>query len=164
MHDEGARDASEVGRVMDGGYLMRAPCSGCGCMTGSVAEKNGQDTVRCARCNRHCYNAPRTETGKEQRSVTTVRNGIKPSTRFAVIERDGGRCWWCKSDGNLHVGHILSVKDAFAAGLTDDEINDEENLVAQCEECNLGQGARPTPLRVAILRARISFRRHKDVS
>ena len=45
-------------------------------------------------------------------------------------------------------------------GLTDDEVNDDENLAAMCEECNLGIGKQPLPLRtaIAILRARISWR------
>lgn len=141
-------------------YQMRKPCP-CGSELGYLTEVNGQDTVRCLACDRHCYNAPRTETGRAVRSVSTVHNGIKPKLRVKIIERDGGRCVICHADNRpLHVGHIVSVDAGLAIGLADSEINDEENLIAMCEECNLGQGDQPIPLSVAIriLRARISWR------
>lgn len=140
-------------------FAMRTPCPSCGSSAGVIQERNGQDTVRCAECNRFCYNAPRTETGREQRSVTTVHAGIKPKQRARIILRDGGRCILCGSTGNLHVGHLVSVDAGMRYGLTDQEINHDENLVAMCEVCNLGIGAEPIPLRVAIvvLRARISW-------
>ena len=64
----------------------------------------------------------------------------------------------------MHVGHVVSVAEGFTTGLSDDEINDEENLIAVCDECNLGQGSQPIPLRVAIaiLRARISWRNKQE--
>lgn len=142
-------------------FTMRAPCR-CGSTTGRIVEKSGQDTVRCNVCNAYCYCAPRTETGRAVRSVSTVRRGIRPSDRTRILERDGYRCVLCRQDdaSKLHVGHIVSVDAGIATGLSDEEINDDENLIAQCEECNLGQGPQPIPLRVAvvILRARISWR------
>lgn len=142
-------------------FTMRQPCVGCSGLTGRLLERNGQDTVRCLGCDRFQYNAPRTETGREQRSVTTIHEAIKPKQRARIILRDGGRCILCGRTGNLHVGHLISVDAGLNFGLTDTEINDDENLVAQCEECNLGIGAEPMPLRVAIvvLRARISWRK-----
>lgn len=141
-------------------FTMRAACK-CGSITGRIIERNGQDTVRCLACNAYCYCAPRTETGRAVRSVRTVHKGIRPSDRARILERDGHRCVLCKADHvPLHIGHVVSVDAGLATGLSDAEINDEENLIAQCEECNLGQGAQPIPLRVAIaiLRARISWR------
>jgi 5-methylcytosine-specific restriction endonuclease McrA len=141
-------------------FTMRKPCR-CGSDFGKLAEVNGQDTVRCVACNAFAYNAPRTETGRAVRTVTTVHKAIKPKLRARILERDGHRCVLCKADNvRLHVGHVVSVDAGFATGLTDAEINDEENLIAQCEECNLGQGSQPIPLRVAIaiLKARISWR------
>jgi len=66
----------------------------------------------------------------------------------------------------MHVGHVVSVDAGMAIGLSDAEINDEENLIATCEQCNLGQGAQPIPLRVAIaiLRARITWRNKQEAS
>jgi 5-methylcytosine-specific restriction endonuclease McrA len=142
-------------------YKMRKPCQGCGCEFGLLSEVNGQDTVRCFACNRHCYNAPRTETGRAQRTVSTVHNAVKPKLRSKILERDGHRCVLCHAeDVPLHVGHVVSVDAGLAVGLSDAEINDEENLIAQCQECNLGQGAQPIALSVAvrILKARISWR------
>lgn len=145
-------------------YKMRKPCT-CGSETGFLTEVNGQDTVRCLACNKHCYNAPRTETGREQRSSTTVHAAIKPQKRTRVLERDGHQCVLCRAiDRPMHVGHIVSVEAGLAVGLSDAEINDEENLIVQCEECNLGQGSQPISLSVAIriLRARLSWRdRHE---
>lgn len=148
-------------------FAMRKPCPGCSAPNGRIIEVNGQDTVRCLSCDRHCYNAPRTETGRAQRSVTTVHAAIKPKQRARIIMRDGARCMWCRADDrNLHVGHIISVDAGVRFGLTDAEVNDDENLVAQCEECNLGLGSEPMSLRVAIavLRARISWRNRTETT
>ena len=85
----------------------------------------------------------------------------KPKTRTKILARDGYQCVLCHATGVLlHVGHIVSVDAGLAVGLTDAEINDEENLIAQCEECNLGQGKQPISLSLAIriLKARISWR------
>jgi 5-methylcytosine-specific restriction endonuclease McrA len=142
--------------------VMRKPCPGCGGDRGVISEVNGQDTVRCVTCNRFCYNAPRTETGRAARTTTTVHNGIKPKQRARIIGRDGNQCQWCRTtSAPLHVGHIVSVDAGLAYGLTDEEINNDENLVAMCQECNLGMGAEPMPLRVAValIRARISWAR-----
>lgn len=35
-------------------------------------------------------------------------------------------------------------------GLTDEEINSDDNLAAFCDECNLGLGKQPVPLRLAV--------------
>jgi len=63
----------------------------------------------------------------------------------------------CGSTVSLTVGHLVSVKVGHSYGLTDDEINSQENLCAMCEECNSGLGATPVPLRLAIsmIRSRI---------
>lgn len=145
-------------------YQMRAACK-CGSGFGRITETNGQDVVRCISCDAYCYSAPRVETGRKQRSVTTVHKGIRPKLRAKILERDGYRCVLCCAvNVPLHVGHVVSVDAGLATGLKDEEINDEENLIAQCEECNLGQGAQPIPLRVAIaiLKARISWRNKNE--
>lgn len=142
-------------------YEMRKPCIKCGGTLGVLLEVGKQDTVRCLACNTHCYNAPRTETGRAQRSVTTVHKAIKPKLRAKILTRDCHRCVLCHAvNVPLHVGHVVSVDAGMAVGLTDEQINDEENLIAQCEECNLGQGAQPLSLGLAItiLKARISWR------
>lgn len=140
---------------------MRSLCKGCNDNMGVVAEVNGQDTVRCRTCDRFQYNAPRTETGRAARTVTTVHNGIKPKQRARILMRALARCEVCGSRDSLHVGHILSVEVGVEYGLADDMINHDENLLAMCAECNLGQGSEPMPLAVAvsILRARISWAR-----
>lgn len=141
-------------------YKMRADCRfGCGSDLGRIETKNGQDCVYCIGCGRHQYNAPRVETGREARSVTTVHNGIKPKQRARILERDGGRCFLCGKGENLHVGHLLSVNEGLKQGLTEVEINDDENLAAMCDECNLGMADRPVPIRliIAVLMARLKL-------
>lgn len=134
---------------------MRAPCSGCGCPDGVLRPRNHQDCVFCASCNRFAYNAPRTETGREQRSVTTIHNGVSPKQRARILLRDQFSCIVCHAhDRQLHVGHLLSVKTAFslhesgflAKALTDEQVNSDENLGSMCEECNLGIGKETIPL------------------
>lgn len=139
---------------------MRDPCADCGNTTGVVVERNGQDTVRCEACNRFSYNAPRVETGRAQRSVSTVHAAIKPKQRMRILERAGAKCEVCGARGNLHVGHICGVAAGLAYGVSEKLLNDDENLMALCEECNLGQGAAPMslPLALAIIRCRVSFR------
>lgn len=145
---------------------MRAPCVACGCTDGVVLERNGQDTVRCTGCDKFQYNAPRTETGRAQRSNATVHDGIKPSQRARIIARALARCEHCGATGPgtiLHVGHILSVEYGLRFGVPDEELNHDENLLALCEACNLGMGCEPMPLRlaVAILRARIAWTKRR---
>lgn len=147
-------------------FEMRKPCPNCGGTEGCIVEKNGQDTVRCTSCARFCYNAPRVETGREQRSVTTVHEAIRPKQRARILARASARCEVCGARGNLHVGHIVSVVVGLNFSLTEVELNDDENLLCLCEECNLGQGKEPMPLRVAaaVLRARIAWRNQMEAS
>src|SRR5215831_19006688 len=128
--------------MSDGGskpYEMREPCRGCGCEFGTITESGSQDVVRCLDCKRFCYNAPRVETGKAVRTVQTVHAAIKPKLRARILERATGRCELCGKGAEaapLHVGHLLSVEQGIAGGLTDQEINHESNLAAFCDECN----------------------------
>ena len=147
-------------------FSLRAPCAGCTSEVGYVLERNGQDTVRCVSCDRFQYNAPRTETGRAVRSVSTIHAAVRPKQRARIILRAGAKCETCGAAGRdgLHVGHIVSVEVGLNFGLSDDEINDDENLLALCAECNLGFGAEPMPLRVAIsvLRARVAWARRNE--
>lgn len=150
-----AREVSDV----EHDYKMRAPCRVCGSEVGRIETRGGQDCVFCV-CGRLCYNAPKTETGRAPRTVTTVHNGIKPGKRSRILERANGACEICHAANRpLHVGHIVSVAEGVKAGMSDLEINSDENLAAMCEECNLGQADRPVSLRMlmAVLKARLQF-------
>lgn len=140
----------------DTGYQMRAPCTSCGHSVGRVSTVNGQDTVRCELCGTFQYNAPRAETGREKRSVTRNREPLKPGKRARILERDGYRCQLCGSRENLHVGHVMSVKEGLTYGLTQEELDDDENLMAMCDECNLGQG--DTPMAPRLYRVLLQYR------
>jgi hypothetical protein len=134
-------------------FVMRAPCRKCGGPTGRIEERGAQDCVFCSSCGAFQYNAPRTETGKKVRSVTTVHNGIKPNQRSRILQRATGRCELCgkrPETAALHVGHLLSVKDGLVRGLTELELNNDDNLCAMCDECNLGMGKQTVPLRLAV--------------
>ena len=65
------------------------------------------------------------------------RDGRLPrKVRFAILKRDGFRCWYCGASGReveLHVDHVV----ARANGGGDDPAN----LRSACRDCNLGKGA-----------------------
>lgn len=136
---------------------MRAPCKfGCPTTKGHIVAVGLQDVVRCSLCNKAQYNAPRTETGRAPRTVQSTHEAIRPNQRARVLQRAHGRCEQCGSTELLHVGHTLSVADGHAQGLSDQEINSDDNLIALCAECNLGMGKRSMPLWlvVSLLRKR----------
>lgn len=133
-------------------YVMRKPCPACGSQAGRLEPKGAQDCIYCE-CGRWQYNAPRVETGKEVRTVTTVHNGIKPKQRARILQAANGRCELCGKSGEsaiLHVGHIVSVEEGLKSGLSEVELNDDENLMSLCDECNLGIGSEPVLLKFAI--------------
>lgn len=139
-------------------YQMREPCRKCGGTAGVIRPASGQNCVYCASCNTWCYNAPKIETGERQRSVISVHENMSPSKRARILVRANKHCELCgASDGILVAGHILSVENGLKLGLTERELNDDENLAAMCEACNSGLGRMTLPLRLmlAILRARV---------
>ena len=134
-------------------YVMRKPCKNCGHQYGYIIEKGAQDCVYCDECKVWQYNAPRVETGKKVRSTQTVHAAIKPALRAEVLLRATGRCELCgaKPDtASLHVGHLISVECGLAEGMTDDQINSLDNVCCLCDQCNLGLGKQPVPLRLAV--------------
>jgi hypothetical protein len=136
-------------------HRMRAACPDCGSTDGTITTVSGQDTVRCAQCNRYCYNAPRTETGAPRRSLRS-RPQISPSQRQRILVRDNRTCFvCCRREGRMQIGHIISLHEGRAYGLSDAELFHDENLVAMCPECNAGQRSEtlPLPFLVAVLRA-----------
>ena len=99
------------------------------------------------------------EAGISPRTVQSLRSIIKPKHRAKIIDRASGRCEMCGASGVLlHVGHFVSVDAGTEAGMTEDEINSDENLYCSCEECNLGLGSSPVSIRtmMAIIRWRMS--------
>lgn len=133
-------------------FTMRKPCV-CGCDVGRIVEKGAQDCVYCSQCGRWNYNAPRSETGKPTRSVSDRDSSIKPAKRAKVLLRATGRCELCgkkpSDEASLHVGHLLSVKDAESLGVSREDTDSMENLAAMCDECNLGLSEETVPLRLA---------------
>jgi hypothetical protein len=123
-------------------FIMRQQCPRCDGSVGYIVDRGGQNCVYCVKCDQWLYNAPKSETGQPQRKVNT-RPGMKPSQRLRIIERANGRCELCGATPPnviLHVDHILSVCDGELLGMTETEINHDENLCCLCEECNLGKG------------------------
>jgi len=129
---------------------MRKPCGRCGNAAGHIETRNGQDCVFCSECDQYQYNAPKTETGRKQRTITTVHNGIKPKQRARILLRATGRCELCGGANNLHVGHLVSVDAGLKLDMTEAQLNDDENLCCLCDECNLGISSEPVPLRLAV--------------
>jgi ribosomal protein S14 len=143
-------------------FTLRSPCPRCGSSRGLIKETGAQDCVYCFDCGTFCYNAPRAETGKPVRHVRT-RAGIKPKQRARIIMRANTRCELCGSSKDLHVGHLLSVDAARHEGMTEAEINSDDNLAAMCDACNLGVGNEPVPLRLAIAIAMARAKRLREV-
>lgn len=82
---------------------------------------------------------------------------IRPSQRARILMLDNSTCVLChRNDLELDIGHLISVHDGRALGLTDAELNSDENLAAMCSPCNSGVGRETLPLRIvfAVLRAR----------
>lgn len=120
---------------------LRTPCS-CGGATGTINTRSGQDCVYCNDCRRWQYNAPRTETGREVRSLAS-RPDIKPSLRAAILAEHDHACVSCgrhAPDVVLELDHLISREDAERNGFLDDPIIDSRwNLAPMCQECNSGK-------------------------
>jgi Zn finger protein HypA/HybF involved in hydrogenase expression len=135
-------------------------CPQCGETETIIQDKGPHKEMLCGQCKRHLRFVGKAELGLAPRSVSSTRNGIKPAQRSRVMQRDNFRCWSCgraSPSVMLHVGHVISVADGERMGLSQQQINDDENLVTQCEECNLGLGSNTMPIRfvVNVLLARI---------
>ena len=68
-----------------------------------------------------------------------TRDPLPAELRFWILGRDGFRCHCCGRPGSvpgvvLHVDHVVPVATGGAPR--------EDNLLAACEECNLGRGTR----------------------
>jgi 5-methylcytosine-specific restriction endonuclease McrA len=128
--------------------IRNGGCKRCKSTTGRIETKSGQDCVYCTECGAFQYNAPRTETGREVRSLRT-RPDISPSQRTRILDRDGGTCILChSSDRPLDIGHLISVDDGNKIGLTEAQIYHDDNLAAMCAPCNSGYGSRTVNPRI----------------
>ena len=148
-------------------HQLRSPCPECSSAYGRVETRNGQDCVYCE-CGRWQYNAPRRETGRSVRHISE-RDGLPPSKRSRILERDNYTCVMCgrrPPDIELHIGHLISHADGRAIGMAPFELDDDENLAAMCGECNLGQGSAPVSLRYCarLLKARMAHQRRAGES
>ena len=123
-------------------YRMRAPCPQCLCGYGRLETRNGQDCVFCEACGQFCYNAPKVETGKAIRNVTSIHAVLSARQRARILLRAGKLCELCGSALSTggQVDHILPVKIGLENGLTEVELNSDYNLMALCDACNLGKG------------------------
>jgi len=137
-------------------YPLRNPCGKCGETRGRIQPTGLQDVVRCL--NGHFqYNAPRTETGKQPRTLQTIRH-TPPSQRYRLFERAHGRCELCGSTEMLTIDHFLSVAEGFDF-LTDAQIESDENKCVLCAECNSGKAHHVAPI---WLLAAVLYRRTKE--
>lgn len=126
----------------DSDYQMREPCKHCGDRRGRIDRKGMQDCVFCAKCGKFAYNAPRSETGNPVAHLQ-IRYDISPSLRSRILNRDNYRCVLCGANSEsveLHIGHLISVHESVELGLTDRDLQSDENLATFCSACNLGLG------------------------
>lgn len=98
-----------------------------------------QDVVRCANCDRHCYNAPRIELGLAPVTLAS-RPDISPSRRYRILDAHGHACVSChRTDVDLQIDHLISREDADRLGFLDELIESDLNLAPMCAECNSGK-------------------------
>jgi 5-methylcytosine-specific restriction endonuclease McrA len=142
---------------------MNETCKFEGCGGNVVLLQKGPNHYKvCLRCEKRQHDKvwlSKVEAGVEKRSLQTTHESIRPKTRSRIFDRAGARCEICgASSVLLTVGHFLSVAEGQSAGLSDDEINSDDNLFCCCEECNAGQGAKPVSIKilVAIIRGRLN--------
>ena len=127
-----ARMREQLGTITQ--YDSRQECPDCGIKSAAVAPSNGQNVVRCAKCGRHLYNAPKTETGERPRTVSSLRHAIKPSQQARILDRDHRTCLLCgRANVHLTIGHLLSVEEGVSVGASEGELDHDANLAAMCE-------------------------------
>jgi len=138
---------------------MTITCCFCGGPT-ATRVKGPHIEEYCDECGRHQRFVKKSELGLATRSVS--RSKIKPKQRSRIIDRARGRCERCgvpaaKTKAGLHVGHVVSEAEGRRVGVAQEVIDSDENLIAECDECNLGHGKAPIPMSVfiAILMTRV---------
>lgn len=153
-------------------FITQKPCNDglCGAPAGSkgyIKRVGLQDVVYCAGADgtREIHyarrNAPRSETGNPTENLRT-RPGIAPSKRSRILQRDNYRCLMCGAtpqETGLDIGHLISRDAGLAIGMSDYELDDDENLGTLCSPCNSGQGHEPVTLRFTmnVLRVRMKY-------
>jgi hypothetical protein len=118
---------------------LRDQCR-CGGTEGRIMPKNGQDCVYCTACGKWQYNAPRLETGRAVRTLTT-RPGITPGQRARVLAVHDHACIGCGKrppEVRLELEHLIAREDAARHDMLDEVIDSEFNLAPMCPECNSG--------------------------
>jgi hypothetical protein len=87
---------------------------------------------------------------------TVKRVGISVRTRYEVLDRDAHTCHYCGRSApvvSLHVDHIISqaiwrqkygelMTSQTIDGKTYVNVNDRNNLITSCADCNLGKSSR----------------------
>jgi 5-methylcytosine-specific restriction endonuclease McrA len=76
---------------------------------------------------------------------------VDRTQRTRLADRDGAGCVLCgETSRPLHVGHLISVADGRAHGLTDEQLWSDANLAIMCESCNLALGRRSVSLQFIV--------------
>ena len=124
-------------------FKLRNTCAHCNCLDGYSIQRNGQEVVYCASCDKYAYNRPRSESGRPVKS-TRSRPNIKPSLRMRVLAAHDHRCVYCgrspaTDDIVLDIDHLVPVALAKKYDLYDEVIESEHNLVPACAQCNRGK-------------------------
>jgi hypothetical protein len=133
---------------------MGAPCPVCGGAEGDLVAGIGHSSVRCIGCGLLCSDLRETALGRARQRH---RPWISHREKIHILTRDRCACFWChRCDVRLQIGHLISVCDGRAMGLSDAELSSSENLAAMCASCNAGMWRETMPvwLWAAVLRAR----------
>jgi hypothetical protein len=73
------------------------------------------------------------------------RVGLSVRIRYAILDRDAHTCRYCGRSSptvTLHVDHVVSQASWREQHGNLDGVNERENLVTSCQDCNLGKSAK----------------------
>jgi hypothetical protein len=133
---------------------VETPCRYCAargrCVrTVYLAPLLGQNRAYCTYCGQYRLNVDQLTTGQRVEDGAALHAAVPPKRKAYVFLRAGGRCELCgtrpEAGAPLHCGHLVGVKEGQAAQIPRALLNDCMNLVALCQRCNLGLGARSFP-------------------
>lgn len=121
-------------------------CPGCGepgsrvyetrCFDGKVVHRKRRCLYCLARWRTIEKMVPGTMKGPDGFVPSAAKRGpVKPAMRFAILSRDGFRCFYCGATGDSVKLEVDHVNPRCKGGETN-----PDNLVTACHACNSGKG------------------------
>jgi hypothetical protein len=118
-------------------FELQRACATCGSLDGILTFGDTHQRLDCANCGRWQKWVSKQELGLAPRPVARDAQCVPPKQRARILARDGCRCQFCGSTERLHVGHILAHAEGTSAGIDHELLDSDDNLITQCEACNV---------------------------